>query len=312
MSIVFFTCVVAALSGLSVAVAVGVGARNTAGEAAAAYLRGLDAELDGEDADDYSKRLRQPFMSRVVAPLVKSALRLTSRFTPQKRVEEVHQRLLVAGLAGSIRAEEFVTLQAVVAGGSMLLAIVAVALLHPTLAMGTMLVLLLVGAGVMGPFAWLKRKAEERQHGILRDLPDVLDLLALSVEAGVGFEGALDVVCSHFSSPLAAEFALTLKEMELGLSRTDALRNLKRRTEVPELSSFVLAIIQADALGMPLGRVLHTQATEQRSQRRQRAREKAGKLPVKILFPLVLFIFPSILIIILGPAMISTMHAFKH
>jgi tight adherence protein C len=310
MSIMFFACVVTALTGLSVALVVGVAVRQSAGDAAAAYLRGLDADVD-DDADEFTKRLKQPFVSRVVSPLATSALRLTRRFTPQHRVEAVHQRLLVAGLAGSIRAEEFVTLQAALAGGSVLLSIVAVALLHPGTAMGTMLVVLLVGAGALGPFAWLRRKADERQKGILQDLPDVLDLLAISVEAGVGFEGALDVVCSHFASPLAAEFALTLKEMELGLSRTDALRNLKRRTEVPELSSFVLAIIQADALGMPLGRVLHTQATEQRNQRRQRAREKAGKLPVKILFPLVVFIFPSILIVILGPAAMSVMSSFK-
>ena len=118
----------------------------------------------------------------------------------------------------------------------------------------------------------------------------------------MGFEGALDVVCTHFSSPLADEFSRTLREMELGLSRRDALQNLKRRTEVPDLSNFVLAMTQADALGMPIGRVLKTQAAEMRLKRRQWAREKAGKLPVKILFPLVFLIFPAILVVILGPA----------
>jgi tight adherence protein C len=132
-------------------------------------------------------------------------------------------------------------------------------------------------------------------------LPDTLDLLAISVEAGMGFEGALDIVCQHFNSPLAEEFSRTLREMELGLPRKDAFQNLKRRTEVPELSNFVLALLQADALGIPVGRVLRTQATEMRAKRRQWAREKAAKLPVKILFPLVAFIFPSILIVVLGP-----------
>lgn len=118
----------------------------------------------------------------------------------------------------------------------------------------------------------------------------------------MGFEGAIDIVCKHFDSPLAEEFARTLREMELGLPRKDAFQNLKRRTEVPELSNFVLAILQADALGIPIGRVLKTQATEMRARRRQWAREKAAKLPVKILFPLIGFIFPAIMVVILGPA----------
>ena len=118
----------------------------------------------------------------------------------------------------------------------------------------------------------------------------------------MGFEGALDVVCQNFDSPLAQEFSRTLREMELGLPRRDAFQNLKRRTEVPELSNFVLALLQADALGIPIGRVLKTQAAEMRNKRRQWAREKAGKLPVKIMFPLVCFIFPAILVIVLGPA----------
>ena len=110
------------------------------------------------------------------------------------------------------------------------------------------------------------------------------------------------VVCDNFTSPLADEFARTLREMELGLPRREALQNLKKRTEVPELSNFVLTLTQADALGMPVGRVLKTSAGEMRSKRRQWAREKAAKLPVKILFPLVLFIFPAIFVVLLGPA----------
>ena len=124
---------------------------------------------------------------------------------------------------------------------------------------------MILGAiGVFAPVAWLRRKQDERQASIKRDLPDVLDLLAISVEAGVGFEGAVEVVTRHFDSPLADEFSRTLQEMELGLPRREALQNLKRRTEVPELSNFVLILVQADALGMPIGRVLRTQAVEMR------------------------------------------------
>jgi tight adherence protein C len=133
----------------------------------------------------------------------------------------------------------------------------------------------------------------------------VLDLLAISVEAGVGFEGAVEVVTRHFDGPLASEFARTLQEMELGLPRREALQNLKRRTEVPELSNFVLILVQADALGMSIGRVLRSQAEEMRLKRRAWARERAARLPVKILVPLTLFILPALFVVILGPAAIN-------
>lgn len=161
--------------------------------------------------------------------------------------------------------------------------------------------------GAILPRTWLRRRQDERQSSIRKDLPDVLDLLAISVEAGVGFEGALEVVTRHFDSPLGVELSRTLREMELGLPRREALQNLKRRVEVPELSNFVLILVQADALGMPIGRVLRTQATEMRSKRRQWAREKAGQLPVKLLIPLVLFILPALFVVVLGPAVPSIM-----
>jgi tight adherence protein C len=177
-----------------------------------------------------------------------------------------------------------------------------VLLTHPPTNKAVLFLVLLPSMGALFPSAWLNRKVSERKLAILRDLPDTLDLLAISVEAGMGFEGALEVVCQNFTSPLADEFSRTLREMELGLPRRDAFQNLKRRTEVPELSNFVLALLQADALGIPIGRVLKTQAAEMRNKRRQWAREKAGKLPVKIMFPLVGFIFPAVLVIVLGPA----------
>jgi tight adherence protein C len=167
---------------------------------------------------------------------------------------------------------------------------------------GLLMLVLLPVLGAQAPRSWLDRKVQERKDSIRRDLPDTLDLLAISVEAGMGFEGALGVVCENFDSPLADEFARTLREMELGLPRREALQNLRKRTEVPELSNFVLTLTQADALGMPVGRVLKTSATEMRSKRQQWAREKAAKLPVKILFPLILFIFPAIFVVLLGPA----------
>jgi tight adherence protein C len=142
----------------------------------------------------------------------------------------------------------------------------------------------------------------ERREQIFKDLPDALDLMVIGMEAGITFDGALQVVAEHLDSPLGQELGRTLAEMELGLSRRDALQNLKRRADVPEVASVVVALLQADALGMSVSRVLRVQAAEMRAKRRQWAREKAGKLPVKILFPLVVFIFPPVLVVILGPA----------
>jgi tight adherence protein C len=262
------------------------------------------AELDAADAptDEFQRRLSESFIRRVVKPLGTGVFRHVAGFTPSHYLDSIHKRLLVAGLASSIRAEEFLTAQVLSTGLGLVLSVAWAAFGHPPQRYGVLALVMLPLIGAIAPNAWLSRKVTERKDSIRKELPDVLDLLAISVEAGVGFEGAMQVVTEHFVSPLAEEMSRTLQEMQLGLPRREALQNLKRRTEVPELSNFVLALVQADALGMPIGRVLKTQASEMRVKRRQWAREKAGKLPVKILFPLVIFIFPAVLVIILGPA----------
>lgn len=272
------------------------------------YLRSL--ELDAGSADEFELLLAQPFLSRVVRPLAGSVLNVAGAVLPRNYRERVHLQLLHAGLSAQFRAEEIITLQVLGAVGGFLIAVLLAA---TGVVSGGLGILTLVGLPVVGgqlPKSWLDRKVEERRDAIRRDLPDTLDLMAISVEAGVGFEGALAVVCDNFTSPLADEFARTLREMELGLPRREALQNLKRRTEVPELSNFVLTLTQADALGMPIGRVLKISAGEMRTKRQQWAREKAAKLPVKILFPLVLFIFPAIFVVLLGPAASDIGNAF--
>jgi tight adherence protein C len=270
------------------------------GEGAADYLRSLDA-ADGE-TDEFQQILAQPFLSRVIRPVADGVLGLLGGLLPGNYRERIRLQLLYAGLGGQFRAEEIISLQVVGGAAGFVVGLLLVALDIVSGGLGIFLLALLPVLGAQAPKSWLDRKVEERREAILRDLPDTLDLLAISVEAGVGFEGALGVVCDNFSSPLADEFARTLREMELGLPRREALYNLKKRTEVPELSNFVLTLTQADALGMPVGRVLKTLAGEMRSKRQQWAREKAAKLPVKILFPLVLFIFPAIFVVLLGPA----------
>ncbi|MGH9186869.1 MAG: type II secretion system F family protein [Acidimicrobiales bacterium] len=277
-----------------------VESRRLAVEDPADFLTSLDT--GDERTDEFRRLLAEPFLGRVLRPVAGRLVGVLSTALPGNYRDGVRRRLMLAGLAGRYRAEEVITGQVLAA-----IAGVIVVLLWALVAGGSsrLTILFVVAApaiGAMIPPALLNRAVAARQDAIRRDLPDTMDLLAISVEAGVGFEGAVDVVCHHFDSPLAEEFSRTLKEMELGLPRREALQNLKRRTEVSELSNFVLALTQADALGMPIGRVLKTQAGEMRAKRRQWARERAAKLPIKILFPLVGLIFPPMFVIILGPA----------
>ena len=265
------------------------------------------AELDTEPTvlDEFSSRLKEPLVNRLVRPLAGSFGEKIASLVPRRRADQLRHRILIAGVSAKVGPEEFVVMQGIGLGGGLLLGLLLgnAAGYH---GFGLLrMVVILAGMGAFLPSAWLRRKQDERQSSIRKDLPDVLDLLAISVEAGVGFEGAVEVVTRHFDGPLATELSRMLQEMELGLPRRDALQNLKRRTEVPELSNFVLILVQADALGMPIGRILRSQAVEMRLKRRQWAREKAAKLPVKILVPLTLFILPALFVVILGPAAMS-------
>ena len=290
------------------AVAVGLARARPAGDVGQ-YLQDLDENVTF--TDEFERKLQEPFLLRVVRPLGSGIAGSVGRLTPRNYLDQTHRKLLLAGLSGSMRAEEFVVGQLAATAASTLAGVLYVTLSQPSGRVALLVLIMAPAIGLLLPASWLARKLRERQGAILKDLPDTLDLLAISVEAGMGFEGAIAIVCQHFDSPLAEEFARTLHEMELGLPRRDAFQNLKRRTEVPELSNLVLALLQADALGIPIGRVLKTQAGEMRMKRRQWAREKAAKLPVKMLFPLVLFVFPAIMIVILGPAASGISQAFK-
>ena len=166
----------------------------------------------------------------------------------------------------------------------------------------------ILAALVLGPDAKLTRAVEERQTGILRDLPDVLDLLTISVEAGLGFEQALDKTIETVPGALSTEFARMLGETRAGASRADAMRALDARIDISEVRSFVLAILQADTFGVSIGRVLRSQSDDMRIRRRQIAQETAQKAPVKMLIPMVLCIFPALFVVVLVPAMIQILN----
>ncbi|HEY1830130.1 MAG TPA: type II secretion system F family protein [Acidimicrobiales bacterium] len=261
----------------------------------------------GRDAESLAEpirvpdRVETPLVTRLFGPASDALRHALSRLYPSRDIDRVHAELLKAGLTGTVRAEEFVALQ--VAGVIMGVATGLTALvtgLGGTKGALALLVLLPLGAAV-GPSMWLRRRIKNRRDEVTNDLPDVLDLMTISVAAGLGLEQAMQVSCAHFDSAVCTELRLTLREMELGLSRHDALENLKLRTDIDDLVTFAVVLSQADALGLPIGRVLQAQADEMRNKRRQRARERAAKVPVKILFPLAFCFLPAILIIVLGP-----------
>jgi tight adherence protein C len=167
-----------------------------------------------------------------------------------------------------------------------------------------------VCAGAVGPRVMLRRRGAARQRRINAQVPDALDLLTLCVEAGLAFDAALASVSESIPDPLGGELARTVAEMRLGLSRSESLDHLRSRNESEALNAFVVALLQADSLGTPVGRILATQAAEARVRRRQAVREHAGKLPVRILVPTVLLIFPPTFVVLLGPAMASIRAAF--
>jgi tight adherence protein C len=178
---------------------------------------------------------------------------------------------------------------------------------------GATTLLLVVGFGLFGyllPDTYLTKRTRSRRERIAADLPNALDLLAVSVEAGLGFDGAVARLCERIDGPLAEELRLTLQEMRIGESRENALKKLAARADVPAVSSFVRAMVQADQLGMSIGRILRVQANDARLKRQAAAEERAMKAPVKMLIPTVLFIFPAMFLVILGPAFINLFELF--
>src|SRR5205823_6836411 len=230
---------------------------------------------------------------------------LTLRVNPKSNVEAIGTRLLAAGLSSRITATQFLALKGGLALGGLLFMVVFAVVTTPVA--GFLLAPLATGFGFFFPDVFLTFKIRARREAIRSDLPDALDLLAVSVEAGLGFDGAVTKLTEHMDGPLIDEFARTLNEMRVGEARPVALRKMAERVDSAELSNFVRAVIQADQLGISLGRILRVQATDSRLRRQAAAEEKAMKAPIKMLFPTVIFIFPAMFIVLLGPAVMNIM-----
>lgn len=253
--------------------------------------------------------LAKPLAQRTVGPIVIGLGNFLKRFTPVGYLEKKQRKLMLAGFPGNLDAPAFIVIKLLATALGIGAAFVVQDFGSDAL-QRVALFSLPIALGFFGPDAWLERKVDERRQAMLRALPDVLDLLVISVEAGLGFDSALARVVGTVPGPLSEEFFRMLQETRVGVSRRDAMRHLTERTDLDELRSFLLAMIQAEAFGVTIARVLRVQADEMRVKRRQRAQEKAFAAPVKLVFPLVFCIFPALFIVLLGPAAIQIAEAF--
>ena len=241
------------------------------------------------------------------------ARKLTANWTRRgnsKQMQKIHDRLIQAGNPMNLTVAEWLALRIFITLIGAALGILVVILMKGKLeSLGLLLVLMMLGW--IGPDFWLSRRITQRQGEIRRQFPSLLDMLSVSVEAGLGFDQALSRVSEKMTGPMADEIQRTLREMQLGRPRADSLARMAERVNVDWVQSFVSSVVQAERLGIGLAQVLRVQAADVRNRRRMEAQERAMKAPIKILFPLILFVFPSMFIIILGPAVIHMISVFS-
>ena len=250
------------------------------------------------------------FGERVIAPMRMSLAHTVLRVNRRSSVSKVSTKLLGAGLGRVISPQTFLATKALAACGGFLGGAFLGAIAGKGGAMAAVLAMVFAGLGFLIPDVVVSFKGRGRRERIRSELPDALDLLAVSVEAGMGFDGAIQKLTEHMDGPLIEEFGLALGEMRIGESRRNALQKMAARVDTPEIASFIRAIIQADELGISLGRILKVQAADTRNKRQAAAEEKAMKAPIKMLFPTALFIFPAMFIVILGPALLDLGRVF--
>jgi len=277
-----------------------------------AVVRGrIDDYLVSPERARPARELMPGFAERVVKPALTAIGRSVSGITPTGAVRKIRSKLDMAGNPRHIGVTEYIGLKVLSAAILIPIGLLGVRAGDLHGATVWLALALVVGIGIWLPDIILQRRIEARQAAIRRSIPDVLDLLVVSVEAGIGFDGAVQKVVEKSTGPLPDELARVLEQVRLGKSRAEALRRMGERTQVPELISFVAAVQQAETLGVSIAKVLRVQADAARERRSQRAREAAAKLPVKLLFPLVFFIFPALFVVILGPGFIRFADLFR-
>jgi tight adherence protein C len=261
--------------------------------------------------DKQSNLIEGTLYERLFEPMLGGFSGFIGRVTPKHYVQQLDKSLSEAGNPMKLNANSCITMQI----GAIIIEIIGVISIWIAFQVPVLKVMLifaaLVGFTYIFPGLYLKKLIKERQQEIEKSLPDAIDLLTVSIEAGLSFDGAMAKLTEKMSGVLVSEFSIVLKEMKMGISKRDALKSMIKRVPVDNLITFAGAIIQADQLGVSIGNVLRIQSNIMRQKRRHKASELAMKAPIKMLFPMIFFIFPTIFIVLLGPVVIKTMAAFS-
>lgn len=254
--------------------------------------------------------LNQPLFARFIRPMLDNISKIILRITPAEMVSSFEKKVEMAGNPYNLTIKDWLNIQVI---SVLCLPVVTIAIGYYAMAEARKMVFLILCEilfGLIFPNLILSKKQTERQKNIINTLPDIIDLLTVSVEAGLSFDGALTKVIEKMPGPLAKEFENVLQEMKVGKQKKDALKDMAARVGVQDLTTFVGSVVQADQFGVSIGHVLRIQSEQIRQKRRQRAQEKAMKAPIKMLIPMVIFIFPTIFAVLLGPAVLKIIAMF--
>ncbi len=287
------------------AVSLGAWSASTVIESRAAAQRSVDIMAGYEKVDVREQEMMKSVGERVLAPAVQGVAKFANRLTPAGYVQKIKRDIVFAGNPPGYEVDRFLIWKVLGAASGLLWVPLCVILLSGNRLLTIGGIGVLWGGSFMLPDITLRNKIDRRREEISRNLSDTLDLLVISVEAGLGFEQALERTSNTIEGPLSEEMRRVLQEIRMGASRADALRALDERTNVPDLKTFVVAMLQADTFGISVSRILRSQADEIRARRRQAAQEKSQKAPIKMLFPLTVCIFPAIFVVVLVPGLIQ-------
>lgn len=311
-TIIIIVVIVGVISGAIVLVVVGI-RKAKAQEEDPLAERLAEYSQRGETVSLEEIELSQPFSQRVMMPIMRRLGEISSRFTPQHVLEQTRIRLELAGNPGRMDASTFMVLHFVAAGlfGGL---VFLLSLFSKTYSLPIKLVIVLVFTilGYFFPDLWIRSKINSRQKQVRKAMPDALDLLTVCVEAGLGFDAAMSKVNEKWDNELSLAFGRVIREIQLGKLRREALRDMADRLGLAEMTSFVAAVIQSEMLGVSMAKVLRIQSDQMRINRRQRAEEEAHKAPIKMIFPIGLFIFPALMIVLLTPAGLRLYGSLKY
>jgi tight adherence protein C len=297
------------LGGAIVLVVVGLNAPHT--DESELQRRLDEFSQKGEQVSLEEIELSQPFSERIIYPIARTLGELAIKFTPENALQSTTRKLELAGNPAGLDPTMFLALRFIcgIAFGGLLFLVFSVASVKWPFGRIFLICVVFLVLGFFFPELWLTSRINSRQHEIRKAMPDALDLLTICVEAGLGFDAAMAKVSEKWVNELSLAFGRTIREVQLGKLRRDALRDMADRIGIPEMTSFIAAVIQSEQLGVSMAKVLRIQSDQMRMKRRQLAEEEAHKTPIKMLFPMALLIFPSLLIVLLTPAALKLMHS---